>query len=138
MGLARSQHCLFVKVRTCPLFAHSQMLLGLATSSADIVANGRYRRMARFRQFPRPWGRMNAGRRQTPHTQSARLRAAHLSSACARLRFLVAARGQTGQAPMKGSRSREKVIMEVVTPIAVRNNSFGLLLRGAGGLGTPR
>src|SRR5262249_59867368 len=52
MWLVRSQNYLFVKVHTCPLFAHSQMLLGLATSSADIVANGRYRRMARFRQFP--------------------------------------------------------------------------------------
>ena len=52
MGLARSQNYLFVKVRARPLFAHSQMLLGLATSSADIVANGRYRRMARFRQVP--------------------------------------------------------------------------------------
>src|SRR6516162_7362947 len=69
MGLARSQNYLFVKVGTCPLFAHSQMLLGLATSSADIVANGRYRRMARFRQFPWPWERMNAGRRQTPRTK---------------------------------------------------------------------
>src|SRR5215467_9802999 len=94
MGLARSQNYLFVKVGTCPLFAHSQMRLGLATSSADIVANGRYRRMARFRQFPRPWGRMNAGR---------------------------------GQAPMKGSRSREKVIVEVVTLIAMRDNVFGRL-----------
>jgi len=46
MGLARSQNYLFVKVGTCPLFAHSQMLLGLATSSAD-----------------------NAGRRQTPCTK---------------------------------------------------------------------
>src|SRR6516165_8556659 len=82
MGLARSQNCLFVKVRPCPLFAHSQMLFGLATSSADIVANGRYRRMARFRQFPAmDVGAYEAARRQTP-AQSARSRAAHLSSAC--------------------------------------------------------
>src|SRR6516165_2816844 len=91
MGLARSQNYLFVKVRACPLFAHSQMLLGLATSSADIVANGRYRRMARFRQFPRPWGRERGAPPDAP--RKAHGRAAHLPSACARLRFLVAARG---------------------------------------------
>ena len=125
MGLARSQNYLFVKVGTCPLFAHSQMLLGLATSSADIVTNGRYRRMARFRQFPRPWGRERGAPPDAPrkaHGQGQRT-----CLPLARLRFLVAARGQTGQAPMKGSRSREKVIVEVVTLIAMRDNVFGRL-----------
>ena len=89
--------------------AHSsptrRCFLGLATSSAHIVATGAVPTIFQ----PRPWGRMNAGRRQTP-AQSAWSKTAHLPSACARL-----------------SRSREKAIVEVVTPIAVGDNAFGRL-----------
>ena len=122
MGLARSQNYLFVKVGTCPLFAHSQMLLGLATSSANMVAIGAVPTIFQ----PRPWGRMNTRAPPDPRTKRTAI-TAHLPSVCARL-----------------SRSREKAIVEVVTPIAVGDNAFGRLsslqrpLRGGSRRGRAR
>jgi len=70
---------------------------------------------------------MNAGRRQTPGTK----RTVKNRAPAFRLRAPeIVGRGswspQTGQAPVKGSRSCEKVIAEVVTPLAVGDDAFGL------------
>ena len=69
---------------------------------------------------------MNAGRRR-PAAQSVQSKTAHLAFGP---RAPIVGRG-SGPEParrrVKGSRSRENVIVEVVTPIAVGDNAFGRL-----------
>jgi len=80
--------------------------------------------MARFRQFPAVRASERGAR--PPHKAHGQEQRTCLPPARAWdcwSRLVV----QTGQAPVKGSRSREKVIVEVVTPIAVRDNAFGRL-----------
>jgi hypothetical protein len=119
--IARSHNCLFVKCPSLPTLRPLADAFGARNISADIVANGAVPTIFQLR----PWGRMNAGRRQTPRTK----RTVKNRAPAFRLRAPeIVGRGswsQTGQAPVKGSRSREKVSVEVVTPIAVGDNELG-------------
>src|ERR1700730_8677565 len=62
--IARSQ-TLFVKCPCLPTLRPLADAFGARNISADVVANGAVPTLFQ----PRPWGRMNAGRRQTPGTK---------------------------------------------------------------------
>src|SRR6516165_10035367 len=98
--IARSQNCVFVNCPSLPTLRPLADAFGARNFLRNIVATGAVPTIFQ----PRPWGR---GAPPDPRTRS---KTAHLPSACARL-----------------SRSGEKAIVEVVTPIAVGDNAFGRL-----------
>src|SRR6516165_10941627 len=99
--IARSQNCVFVNCPSLPTLRPLADAFGARNFLRNIVATGAVPTIFQ----PRPWGRMNAGRPHKAHGQKPR----------------------TCLPPARLSRSREKAIVEVVTPIAVGDNAFGRL-----------